>query len=78
MARFTERRPIPAIIKTVPIKEINDQGLANASIAWRDEAETTRSPSSSALRLDVKTDIGRSLRRAGGTYAGEGTAKGRR
>jgi hypothetical protein len=29
--------PIPAIVKTVPIKEINDQGLANASIALEGE-----------------------------------------
>jgi hypothetical protein len=34
---FTESSPIPAIIKTVPIKEINDQGLANASIALEGE-----------------------------------------
>jgi hypothetical protein len=34
---FTETSPIPAIIKTVPIKEINDQGLANASIALEGE-----------------------------------------
>ncbi len=34
---FTETSPIPAIVKTVPIKEINDQGLANASIALEGE-----------------------------------------
>lgn len=34
---FTESSPIPAIVKTVPIKEINDQGLANASIALEGE-----------------------------------------
>jgi hypothetical protein len=34
---FTETSPIPAVVKTVPIKEINDQGLANASIALEGE-----------------------------------------
>jgi hypothetical protein len=34
---FSEGSPIPAVVKTVPIKEINDQGLANASIALEGE-----------------------------------------
>ena len=34
---FKEDSPIPIIVKTVPIKEINDQGLANASIALEGE-----------------------------------------
>jgi hypothetical protein len=34
---FSEGSPIPAVVKTVPIKEINDQGLANASIELEGE-----------------------------------------
>jgi hypothetical protein len=34
---FSEGSPIPTVVKTVPIKEINDQGLANASIELEGE-----------------------------------------
>ena len=34
---FSEGSPIPAVVKTVPIKEINAQGLANASIELEGE-----------------------------------------
>jgi hypothetical protein len=34
---FSEGSPVPAVVKTVPIKEINDQALANASIELEGE-----------------------------------------
>jgi hypothetical protein len=34
---FSEGSPIPTIVKTVPIKEVNDQNLANASISIEGE-----------------------------------------
>jgi hypothetical protein len=43
---FENNAPVPKIVKTVPVKEINDQKLQNASIEMERKARTMRSPSS--------------------------------
>jgi hypothetical protein len=45
---LSEENPNPTVVATVPIKEVNDQNLANASIeieALAKKARTTKSPS---------------------------------
>lgn len=42
---LSEASPVPTVVKTVPIKEVNDQKLANASIEIEgEESKTMRSP----------------------------------
>jgi hypothetical protein len=41
----SEASPVATVVKTVPIKEVNDQKLANASIEIEgEESKTMRSP----------------------------------
>ena len=42
----SEANPVPTVVATVPIKEINDQKLANADRVKVRRARTMRSPSS--------------------------------
>ena len=42
---LSEASPVPTVVKTVPLKEVNDQKLANASIEIEgEESKTMRSP----------------------------------
>jgi hypothetical protein len=69
---FKEDSPIPIIVKTVPIKEINDQGLANASIALEGEEGKDNEVTIVVSSYDLEEDKDISLFvKAGqpGTYA---------
>ena len=42
---LSEASPVPTVVKTVPMEEVNDQKLANASIEIEgEENKTMRSP----------------------------------